>query len=455
MRSDSFLGLLCGLMLWSGCLCYYQKYFHVEGGPKYMYYFAKFSVGDPSKIQSAIIDTGSDTMAFPCDTCKSNDCGSHQNTRFETSKSRSFVHEKRCEMPVLFHKKHVCEFIKSYAEGSSLLGYLGEDQVRFVNALETEDQKIFNLNKGQKQDMTLKATFGCTTKETGLFKTQYADGILGIDNGSSLIESIEKDNSIDQKMVFSFGLCLHETGGIMSVDLRKEHGQDPKVEHMGKKLDEKEAIIVPYLAFDDYYEVPIKSFQIQDRIVKADINVMVDSGTTFSHFPSEILDSLLRALNSYCNIHKDLCGKLPKAEITEDTCLELRQPDKDYANIQELLDSFPSIKMNFAHVNKPYILRPKNYFYVEHSEDEKEKREGISRICIALKGQEEGKIILGAFGMIDYNFYFDRKDKNLVITPENCYVRTARRKLMLKRRKLKLVASRRKRALGARKNMIL
>jgi len=30
---------------------------------------------------------------------------------------------------------------------------------------------------------------------------------------------------------------------------------------------------------------------------------------------------------------------------------------------------------------------------------------------MALKGEEEGKIILGAFSMVDYYFYFDRLNK--------------------------------------------
>ena len=37
---------------------YYEKYFEVDGGPQYMYYFSKFYVGTPAVEQSAIIDTG-------------------------------------------------------------------------------------------------------------------------------------------------------------------------------------------------------------------------------------------------------------------------------------------------------------------------------------------------------------------------------------------------------------
>lgn len=32
-----------------------------------MYYFARFKVGTPPIEETAIIDTGSDTLAFPCE----------------------------------------------------------------------------------------------------------------------------------------------------------------------------------------------------------------------------------------------------------------------------------------------------------------------------------------------------------------------------------------------------
>lgn len=48
---------------------HYEKFFEIDGGPEYMYYFAKFDVGSQEAPQSAILDTGSDTLAFPCNTC--------------------------------------------------------------------------------------------------------------------------------------------------------------------------------------------------------------------------------------------------------------------------------------------------------------------------------------------------------------------------------------------------
>lgn len=55
----------------------YEKFFEIDGGPKYMYYFTRFTVGNPPVDQSAIIDTGSDTLAFPCNQCLNDDCGTH------------------------------------------------------------------------------------------------------------------------------------------------------------------------------------------------------------------------------------------------------------------------------------------------------------------------------------------------------------------------------------------
>ncbi len=52
---------------------------------------------------------------------------------------------------------------------------------------------------------------------------------------------------------------------------------------------------------------------------------------------------------------------------------------------------------------------------------------------MALKGQEDGKIILGAFSMKDYFFYFDRLQKELRIYKEDCGVKA---RLLLKKERI-------------------
>ena len=409
---------------------HYEKFFQVDGGPKYMYYYSKFYVGSPEIEQSAIIDTGSDTLAFPCDQCQSEDCGTHQDPRFFTKNSKTFHFEMRCASRTYYRGAQVCQFTKSYAEGSSLIGFLAEDLVRFKNARAVQDGKLYQLNSQLTKDLRLKAEFGCTTKETGLFKTQYADGILGLDNASNLIESIEEENSGAGRKVFSFGLCFHATGGIMSVDLRNRDRPDEKIVMLNRSVNSmSKPIVVHYTSADNYYNVGVNSFKVGGRFIQVPpITMMIDSGTTFSHFPNFHLNRIFAHLNNYCRRNKSKCGKLPNPDFTQDTCLELRLPDNDYNNAEDLYNSFPPIEVHLEGAYRPYILYPQNYWYKEYNPD---APESTVKICMALKGNEDGKIILGAFSMIDYYFYFDRKDQTLKIFKEDCYLRTSQ--LLMKR----------------------
>jgi hypothetical protein len=417
--------LVSAFLLFCSVSCeHYEKFFEVDGGPEYMYYFAKIQVGSSDMEQSVIIDTGSDTMAFPCDYCEGNDCGSHQDPRFSSSRSKSFQFDMNCPNRILFHSQHVCQFVKSYAEGSSLLGFLASDYMRFKDSKRINDIRLKRLNSLLKHDLKMKAEFGCTTKETGLFKTQYADGILGLDDGSSFIESIEEQNKGSEPKVFSFGLCFHNTGGIMSVDMRKKNQPDDKIVMLNKQIaDYPEPIVVPYTTVQNYFEVLADHFEVDNiRINLPRINVMIDSGTTFTHFPTPYIKAILKALNTFCSANKDKCGRIPNAVFNEESCLQYKQPDETYKTAKDLLDSFPEIKIYFANAKRPYILYPKNYLYKEFEENKNSKE---MRFCMALKGEEEGRIILGAFSMIDNYYYFDRKSRHLKIFHEDCYLRAA------------------------------
>lgn len=404
---------------------HYEKFFYIQGGPEYMYYFATFEVGTPEKPQSVIIDTGSDTMAFPCETCKGHNCGSHQYPRFKPETSKSFKYKIRCSSPQRMGGHQVCKFVKSYAEGSSLYGFLADDLIRFKSAKQVYGTKLKDLNKKLVKDVRIQTEFGCTEKETGLFKTQYADGILGLDDQSEFINSLEQLNGNGQK-VFSFGLCFHEHGGIMSIDLRKRFEPDDKIRMLNKDISEyQKPLIVPYDNSNMYFEIPLYGFSLGNDRINLDVpaTMMIDSGTTFSHFPNIIMRQILRELNKWCSKSKDRCGKIPNAVFKEDSCLELRPPDENFKNDAELLATFPDFHLYLGQ-RRSYRLRPKNYFYNEYLEDPKEKKSGMTRLCMAIKGHNDDKIIMGAFSMVDHYFYFDRKSQKLKIFRENCFLRT-------------------------------
>lgn len=86
------------------------------------------------------------------------------------SKSKTFNFEMNCEDTIEYENKNVCQFVKSYAEGSSLFGVMGFDYIRFKNSHNDSFPRLKELNT-YKKDLQIKAEFGCTTKETGLFRT--------------------------------------------------------------------------------------------------------------------------------------------------------------------------------------------------------------------------------------------------------------------------------------------
>ena len=98
-----------------------------------------------------------------------------------------------------------------------------------------------------------------------------------------------------------------------------------------------------------------------------------------------------------------------------------------------MLESFPNIEIIIKNSNKPYILRPKNYFYREIPDDGK-LTPGVDKFCMALKGEEDDKLILGAFSMMDHYVYFDRLDKQVKVYEENCYLRT--KQILLKKERI-------------------
>jgi len=102
---------------------------------------------------SAIIDTGSDTLAFPCQKCPTANCGKHQFNRFNTKKSQTFDYEINCQDRFLYENKNVCSFIKTYAEGSTMMGFLSDDFIKFKNTHHVIDPRLAEFNSFLKKDL--------------------------------------------------------------------------------------------------------------------------------------------------------------------------------------------------------------------------------------------------------------------------------------------------------------
>ena len=124
-------------------------------------------------------------------------------------------------------------------------------------------------------------------------------------------------------MTFSFGLCFHKNGGIMSVDLRNSNRNTDTIRLLDNK--NKNPLIFNYDISESYYELTAKGFKIGNlKISVTPITLMVDSGTTFTHFPTSYVWKILSKLNEFCETNISKCGKLKTPNFEEDSCLELK-----------------------------------------------------------------------------------------------------------------------------------
>ena len=136
-------------------------------------------------------------------------CGNHVNPYWDIKNSTTATIPK-CG-------GNQCSISQSYSEGSSWKGYLVQDKF-YVGASNTNT--ITNTNSVSTSSTSSKLLsvdfqFACQTYETGLFRTQLADGIMGM----SISEDTLPAQLMKQKVTNTriFALCYRVGGGIMTL----------------------------------------------------------------------------------------------------------------------------------------------------------------------------------------------------------------------------------------------
>lgn len=159
-------------------------------------------VGSPTpQRQTVIVDTGSGVTAFPCEECSG--CGDdyHTDTYYRESQSTTFrpLTCNECargycaNMDRGADKK--CRITMSYAEGSSWTAYEAldlcyaggpHDMALSVHGPmtneESEENNVDHVDPVEASQFAFELSFGCQVSITGLFITQLADGIMGMEN---------------------------------------------------------------------------------------------------------------------------------------------------------------------------------------------------------------------------------------------------------------------------------
>jgi hypothetical protein len=160
----------------------------LRGDLRLGYFSTIVGIGTPPQYFELIVDTGSTITAVPCAGCTQ--CGSHH--KFDADRSST---AKRCVGGA------ECSYFIRYQEGSSYQGRYVTDRFTIGSAHACS---------------ALPYRFGCSASEAGLFRSQIADGILGIaptrQPRRTLQDALVAQRSIREDV---FSLCIapaHDRG---------------------------------------------------------------------------------------------------------------------------------------------------------------------------------------------------------------------------------------------------
>ena len=346
------------------------------------YYYATLYLGPKKTPQTYILDTGSPTTTSPCSKCTS--CGDHINKPYDLDDSNIIqCNSKFCDLVQSTSCiDHQCGFSISYSEGSTIAGIFTTQEIYFEQI-----NKIPNIT-----NQSFLIPIGCTTKETHLFRTQLADGIMGLNNGDKSFVTLLYKNKIISKHLFS--ICLGQNNGYFSIGDIDTSFHKTNVEY------------IPIIKGEKNFYINIPKIQIGEKIINNEYRGFIDSGTTISYFPNDLYNAIIDEFKSVCGKKDKKCGKFRDVSDLGYCGFFNTIEDKEKA----INEYWPNITFYFEGHN--YILTAKDYNY-----DYNDNQIGA---CLGFEGEYASKITLGGTFMHGHDIIFDKGNQKIGFAVADC-----------------------------------
>ena len=265
--------------------------------------------------------------------------------------------------------------------------------------------------------------FGCQTNSKGLFRKQYADGILGLSiHETSIVNYLYKEALIPRN---AFSLCFTREGGYLSLG-----GTLPKADYHYQPMQ-----MTPLTREHGYYSVEVVRLSLYgDTIVAApgkygnnvrrrtsDIDnlrllrdmhagkgCIFDSGTTDSYFPESLAKIVQKTVMEYTNGGCDF------------TSSKTRRRVYSYEEFLQL----PTITIGFAN-DATIDVKAQNYMEnvpIDPSTGGVIPWKGTIPLTNRIYFEEADGVVLGANAMLGYDIMFDVQDRQVGVAPANCHL---------------------------------
>jgi len=380
-------------------------------------------MGTPSQRQTVIIDTGSGVTAVPCSGCAECGSGYHADNIFmeEDSSTLSVVPCDQCSS-ISHCSSDACQLSVRYQEGSGWYAHEVWDKIYIGGPHEAP------LDHPPKDAFQLR--FGCQSSITGLFKTQLADGIMGMDHSSLAFWRQAHDSEAITSQ--SFSLCFsHQAivdkegldAGVMTLG-----GNNPAL-HTNTNM-----VFAEYTESNSFFRVYIKKIYLRssgetsvvsvgsnptikqidmDQTSMMNQNVIVDSGTTSTYLSRSMATPFKAAWKEVTGFDWNSSARLTLTAEQVDALptiliqLHKWQGGAQNADAEGLAGTVDPSNPDDALVAIP----PSHYLSFLPSEN---------KYAPAIFFEGGGRSILGANFMVGHDIYFDVDNKRMGFAESTC-----------------------------------